>query len=185
MQLSTRNWAALFALGATLMVAWLASASTADAASSKFHITSYKSDRALELTPGGTVIEAPSNPSSPRQQWIQRNQPGGTALWENAAGFPAKACLAAPPDATPTSTNKVVIRSCFSSLDKRLHWTRNTGVPFNAGVWMFNAHTGQTLVPEICIVGPCSNDPSLLPGHLAEAFGTFAEWRFKFLGTVL
>jgi hypothetical protein len=183
MQLISRNQATLFfALGAVLIAAWLASAATADAASSKFHITSLESKKALELAPTGKVVEATPNSSSLRQQWIQLNQPGGTALYGNVATAGTK-CLAAPADATPTSVNSLAIRSCSSILDKRLHWTRKTGVPFNSGLWMFNAHTGQVLMPQLCIVGPCSNEPSLAPANFADAFGTFAEWQFKFIGS--
>jgi hypothetical protein len=180
MQLVSRNWAALLALGAVLAMAWLASAPTADAASTKYHITNLESGKALELSPSGLVVEATPNQSSLRQQWIQKNQ-GGTALYANAATA-GGSCLAAPTDATPTSANTLAMRSCASILDKRLHWTRETGVPFNAGVWFRNAHTGQIVMPELCLIGPCSGQPLLVPGSWAEGLGTYAEWRFKVLG---
>jgi hypothetical protein len=179
MQLVSRKWAMLLALGAMLTMAWLASAPAADAAPAKYHITAYESGQALALSPNGAVVEAAPNKSLLRQQWIQLNQPGGTALWANAS-LPGS-CLAAPGSATPTSVDNLVMRGCSSTLDKRLHWTRHTGVPFNAGVWFFNAHTGQMVAPELCIFGPCSGQPSLLPGSNAQGLGTFGEWRFKVL----
>ena len=92
-------------------------------------------------------------------------------------------CLAVPTDATPTSFNTFAIRSCSSTLDKRLHWTRHTGVPGNAGLRLHSAHTGQMLMPELCIIGPCSGQPMLVPGSMADSLGTYGEWRFKNVGS--
>jgi hypothetical protein len=182
MQIVSRKWVALAILGAALAMAWLASAPTADAASPKYHVTNYELGTALELSPSGLVVEAPSKQSSLRQQWIKKSQGGGTALYANAA-VPTL-CLAAPTGATSTSFDSPVIRSCTATLDKRLHWTLHTGVPFNAGVRWHNVQTGQMVMPELCIVGPCSGRPVLAPGNLADSFGTFGEWRFKFLSEV-
>ena len=179
MQLVSRKWAALLVLGAALTMAWLASAPSADAATLKYHITAYESGQALELSPTGLVVEAAPNKSSLRQQWIKKSQAGGTALYANAS-LPGS-CLAVPSAATPTSFDNLTMRGCSATLDKRLHWTLHTGVPFNAGVRFHNAHTGQMVAPELCIVGPCSSQPSLLPGSFADSLGTFGEWRFKLL----
>jgi hypothetical protein len=180
MQLVLRKWAPLLVLAAALTTAWMMAAPNAEAASSKYHITN-QSGRALELSTSGVVKEATPNQASFRQQWIKLSQPGGTALYANAATA-GTACIAAPGDAVPTSVNKLAIRSCTSILDKRLHWTLNTGIPGNAGVLLSNVHTKQILLPELCIMGPCSNEPALAPADWGPAFGTFAEWRFKLLG---
>jgi hypothetical protein len=183
MQLVLPKWAPLLALAAALIAAWLIAAPSAEAASTKYHITNLETKRALELSPSGVVKEAAPNSASLRQQWIKLSQPGGTALYGNAATA-GTSCIAAPNDAVPTSVNKIAVRSCFSTLDKRLHWTLNTGVPGNAGVLLNNVHTKQVVMPELCIGGPCFDEPALVPADWGPAFGSFAEWRFKILGSV-